>query len=27
LIELKEIIIIDLNNRGNSVWKNSKYSN
>lgn len=27
IVELKEIIILDLNNRGNSVWKNSKYSN
>lgn len=27
IVELKEIIILDLNHRGNSVWKNSKYSN
>lgn len=27
IVELKEIIILDLNYRGNSVWKNSKYSN
>jgi hypothetical protein len=26
IVELKEIILIDLNHRGNSVWKNSKYS-
>jgi hypothetical protein len=27
MVELREILIIDLNYRGNSVWKNSKYSN
>jgi len=27
IVDLKEIIVLDLNHRGNSVWKNSKYSN